>query len=230
MKCSNILFVLIQFFMLRIDSKFQTFILQVGKMSKVYVKTYNPYTISGDDFASVQSRAMRRIVFSPNKKDAISISKLHDGCLLISNGNKVPFEFTISREGKCIAVIEHRANDQAVNINTNWRLTEAGVENRQINTNPDLIRSAIMNIDVQCDGISRIDLKVDDSGFAACTFTRELLFVRMNGNHVVPRLMGFIENEKERVKRKMQAEIPAIEKAYFRKCFYEVFLPQNPNH
>lgn len=213
-------------------------------MSKVYVKPYHDYTISGNDFASVHSVAMRRIVFSPNRKDAVSVAELNDGCLLISNKNKVPFEFTISRENKVIAVIRSCGNDQSVNINTNWRLTGSGVENRQINTNPDLVRSLIMNIDVQCEGIGRIDLKVDDSGYAACVFSRELLFVRMNGNHAVPRLMGFIENEKERMKRELQAEISGIfevekerierelraEKAYFRKCFNEVFLPQNPNH
>lgn len=48
-------------------------------------------------------------------------------------------------------------------------------------------------------GIGRIDLKVDDSGCAACVISNsELLFIRFNGNRVVPRLEGFIQNETSR--------------------------------
>lgn len=196
-------------------------------MSKLYVKPYDDYIISGNDFASVQSGAMRRIVFSPNKKDAVSVSELRDGCLLINNENQVPFEFTISREHKVIAVVKHCGTDRVVRVNTNWRLTENGVENREIHTNPDLVRSTVLNIDVRCTGIGRIDLKVDESGFAACVFSRELLFVRMNGNHAVPRLLGYIEAEKARLSQMFDAQCPEIGKAYFEKIFYEVFLPSN---
>lgn len=199
-------------------------------MAKIYVKPYADYTISGNDFAMVRSDAMRRIVFSPDRKNAISITELRDGCLMINNENQVPFEFSISRLPKIIAVVKYNGNDSLLNINTNWRLKESGVENREIHTNPDLIRSPHINIDVRCNGIGRIDLKIDESGYAACVFSRELLFVRMNGNHSVPRLLGFIENEKEQIKREHVAELPAIGKAFFQKWFFESFLPNNTNN
>lgn len=47
--------------------------------------------------------------------------------------------------------------------------------------------------------LGRIAMKIENGGFAACVFSRELLFVRMNGNHAVPRLLGFIENEAVRL-------------------------------
>lgn len=38
-----------------------------------------------------------------------------------------------------------------------------------------------------------MDLKVDESGFACCVFTeRDLIFVRMNGNHAFPRICDYI--------------------------------------
>lgn len=118
-------------------------------------------------------------------------------------------------------------------INTNWRLDEKAVTNREIHTNPTLTRSNHVNIDVDVEGIGRIDVKLNDSGFAACVFSRELLYVRMNGNSV-PRLLGFIENEKNRALQNSaaidEAAKAAIGKEYFQKWFFERFLQRNPNH
>lgn len=180
----------------------------VAEMSKVYVKFYGQYTMDGADFGRIRGDDMRRVLFSPDKKHALTISELQDGCLLINNGSDAPFEFSLTRDHKMVANI--RVEDGALKINSNWRVTESGVENREIHTNPNLLRSPIINFDYETDGIARLDLKNNRSGFAACVFSRELLFVRMNGDHVVPRLMGFIENEKERLMRNTHANHPAI--------------------
>lgn len=71
--------------------------------------------------------------------------------------------------------------------------------NTEIHTNPDLIASKNLNIDIDVSGIGRVDLKIEKSGCAACVFSKnELLFVRLNGNRVIPRLEGFIDNETHR--------------------------------
>lgn len=50
-----------------------------------------------------------------------------------------------------------------------------------------------MNIEIQAAGITRVDLKINGSGFAACVLSeKDFLFMRMNGNHAVPRLMDII--------------------------------------
>lgn len=135
------------------------------------------------------------------------------------------YDFSLTRANKIIANIVVK-KDKLV-INSNWKLTEQGVANREIHTNPDIFRSPSLNFNVAADGIGRMDVKLNASGYAAMVFTRELLFVRMNGNRAVPRLMGFIENEKE---QHLRAAENAIGKAYFRKVFAEKLLPPNPNH
>lgn len=63
-------------------------------------------------------------------------------------------------------------------------------------------------------GIGRVDLKIDNSGCAACVFSHsELLMVRMNGNRFVPKLEGFIEFEKT---RRLQAVKDDVGKKYFK--------------
>lgn len=169
-------------------------------MAKVYIKPYGSYEISGKDFPIVLSANMRRFVFSPNNHHSLSVCELRDGCLLISNNSRTPFSFSISRNQKVLAVINYVAtNDGALNINTNWRLSINGLENFFIHSNPDLIPSADMNMEIAGDGLARIDLKMDESGYAACAFSKkELLFVKFNGNHTFPRLEGFVEAEVQR--------------------------------
>lgn len=161
----------------------------------VYVKTYSDYEISGKDFGTVRNEAMRRILFTPDNVHSISIVVLRDGTLGIFNEGRVPFDFTISREKKIIAVVKFDADASALKINSNYRLTQTQLENREINTNPDLIRSANLNINlVNINGIGRIDLKIGESGNAACVLSdKELLFIRMNGHHSVPRLQAFMD-------------------------------------
>lgn len=137
-----------------------------------------------------------------------SITEMRDGCLCIKNDSKAAFNFTISRNRKLIAMVEYTGDDHLL-VNTNWRINSRGVQNREIHTNPDLNRSQNLHIDVRMEaGIGRIDLKVDESGCAACVFSNnELLFVRMNGNRVVPKLEGFIEQEIYRRVAKVKDDI-----------------------
>lgn len=170
-------------------------------MAKVYLKPYSEYEISGRDFVTVRSTNMRRIVFTPDYAHSIHVTELSDGCLGIFNETRTPFEFTVSRERKVIAYVKYNGAESAIRINSNYRLTQTGVENQEIHQNPDLVKSPILNIDmVNFDGLGRFNLKVEESGYAACVFTeRDLLFVRMNGHHSVPRLLTFIENRLERL-------------------------------
>lgn len=73
-------------------------------------------------------------------------------------------------------------------------LSTEGVTNREIHTNPDLLFSKNLNIELLDDAdVVRTDLKVDDSGFACCVLSQKhLLFVRLNGNHAMPRLMDIV--------------------------------------
>lgn len=168
-------------------------------MSKLYIKPYGSFVLTGRDFPTTESQMMRRILFSPDNIHSVSVVSLRDGTLLFTNQSKIRFEMSLSRNGKVLAVLKLRPDLNEVIINTNWRLTENGVKNREIHGNPDLIISKNINIDLQMDGIGRIDLKVNDSGFASCVFSaKELLFVRMNGPSVFPHLFGLIEAEAQR--------------------------------
>lgn len=167
-------------------------------MGKVYIKTYGQYVLSGKDFASINNDTMRRIVFSPNGKNSVSVVALRDGTLLLTNDANTSFEITISRGHRIMAVVKcaFDPDGSILKINSNWRLSSRGIENREIHTNPDLVISPHLNIDLDENGIGRVDLKIDDSGFACCAFTkRELLFVRMNGHHAVPKMAEFIAQE-----------------------------------
>lgn len=183
-------------------------------MAKIYVKLYDPFTISGLDFAPINSNAMRRIVFSPDGRSSISISQLPDGCLLLSNEGECPaFSFSISREQKVVAVVRfatYAGYGQSLCVNTNWLLYENGVKNIEIKTNPDLVRSTCLHIDIQVtDDIGRANLKIGKSGFAAMVFSKELYFMKMNGHHTVPRLLGYID----RIKRQSADEAAKTAKA-----------------
>lgn len=163
-------------------------------MSKVYVKLYDDYRLSGADFDLVDSDTLRRLVFSPDNIHSVSVVRLSDGTLLFTNEAKVAFEMTISRERKVLAVIKYRQNTPNLCFNTNWMLNKDGVTNREIYANPDLILSKMLNIEVQAkEDIIRLDFKIENSGFACGVFSRkDLLFMRMNGNHAMPRLMDII--------------------------------------
>lgn len=166
-------------------------------MSKVYVKPYTPFKITGKDFAALQSDSMRRVVFSPDDAHSISVATLQD-TLLLTNESKTKFEFTISRNRRILAVVKTRWQDDhgLLQINTNWKVSHDGVINREIHTNPNLVMSPNFNIDLEGDGIIRLDLKVDNSGFACCSFSeKDLLFVRMNGNHTFPKLLVAAKEE-----------------------------------
>lgn len=170
-------------------------------MSKVYIHPYSEYTVSGHDFGNLSSTEMRRVVMSPDNIHSLSLVELRDGCLLITNNSKIDFEFSISRNCKPLMMVTCKGSEPALLINTNWRLDKEGVMNREIHTNPDLKKAQTLNIDIGrgATGVGRIDLKIDESGFGGCVFSNtELLFIKMNGNHTVPRLEGFIENEIQR--------------------------------
>lgn len=168
-------------------------------MTKIFIKPYGQFRITGSDFVPIGNTDMRKIVFSPDNKFSISGVALRDGTLLLTNEGKVPFSFTIGRNGRTLAVVNYNGFPSLNINNNNWRLSIDGVTNREIHTNPDLIKSPHLNVDLNVDGLGRIDIKIDDTGFACCVFTdKDLLFVRMNGNHAVPRLNDFIQTEFDR--------------------------------
>lgn len=165
-------------------------------MTRVYVKTYSNFEITGNDFGVVSSENMHRIMFSPDGTHCLWLYQLPDGCLCIANNGDIQFGFTVSRGRKVVATVTCAANGSALKINTNWRLTNNGIENREIHTNPDLVTSSVLNIDIGSTGIGRLDLKDNNSGYAACIFSvKELLFVKMNGNHSFPRLESCVRSE-----------------------------------
>lgn len=170
-------------------------------MSRVYVKTYDPFSITGKDFPTVgDTHTQRRILFSPENKHVVSLNFLRDGMLLFSNESRADFQFTIGRNSRSMAVVKFKYSDEGeLLINNNFRVSKAGVRNREIHENPNTMISNTLHINVSGVGIGRVDLKVDESGFAACVFSDiQLMFVRMNGNHIVPRLNEFFQREFER--------------------------------
>lgn len=189
---------------------------------KLYIKPYGRAVLSGTDFQNVSIAQMRRIVFSPNGIHSISVVQLRDGTLLITNERQVEFDFSISRNHRVVAVVRYRKNATSLIINNNWLITQEGVENRTVSENPDLIFSQNLNIDVTCgEELMRVDMKVHESGVACGVFTdRDLLFVRMNGNHVMPRISEFI---KQSVEREI-SRLPPLSEAQVSE-----FLEQNPD-
>lgn len=128
--------------------------------------------------------------------------KLDDKTLFFSNGSKTEFSFTIGRLGKILAVFTY-ARD-TIFINNNWKVGLDGVHNRCIDRNPDLIKSKILHIEIAFDGIGRVDVKIGGSANAAAIFTeKDLLFVRMNGHHVFPRINELVEQQAQKIQRDM---------------------------
>lgn len=165
-------------------------------MTKVYVKLYDPFVLTGNDFPPISSNLLRRVVFSPDSIHSISVGALRDGALLFTNEAACEFQFSISRNHRVLAVIKCRRGPATLRINNNWLVTENGVENRPITENPDLLLSSNVNIDFEAQSIGRVDFKINESGFACGIFTeRDLIFLRMNGNHAFPRLVDFIAKE-----------------------------------
>lgn len=99
-------------------------------MVKVYIKVYGKYTINGKDFQQVKSGSMRRILFSPDNVHSFSVTEMKDGCLCLTNTSNIPFEFSLSRNGKLIALVKCDGVKQQLLVNTNWRITQNGVENK----------------------------------------------------------------------------------------------------
>lgn len=160
-------------------------------MSKTFIKLY-----SGYDFDPTEHDSLRRIVFSPDNIHSISLVSLADGTLLITNEKKIGFDFSISRGRKVIAIVKWKPQSGTLLISTNWMLNSEGVANREIHSNPYLGFSKFLNIELKTDEeIVRADLKVDESGFACCVFSmKDLLFMRFNGNHAMPRLVDVINS------------------------------------
>lgn len=58
----------------------------------------------------------------------------------------------------------------------------------------------MLNFEIGENSLGRLDLKIDSSGYAGCVFSgRDLLFVKMNGNHTISRLEGFIDAESRKM-------------------------------
>lgn len=162
-------------------------------MAKIFVKLYDEYRLTGNDFATAETGEFRRILFSPDNMHSISLVSLQDGTLLMTDEEDVPFEFSISGH-KVLTVIKYRGKKNTVYVNTNWKLDNDGVHSREIHTNPDLLFSKSLNIELQATGVTRFDLKVNKTGFAGCVLSEtDLLFMRMNGNHAIPRLLEIIK-------------------------------------
>lgn len=169
-------------------------------MSRVYIKFYDPVKISSRDFLEMNDKTVRRTIFSPDNKHSVALSPLRDGTLLFVNEGDIKFEWTITRNGRTLANFKYSAGK--ILINSNWKLNETGVENREIHYNPDIKYCDQLNFEISGDGLLRVDVKVNESGFAAATFSnRDLIFVRMNGNHAFPRLLGLIQGEKQKSKK-----------------------------
>lgn len=180
------------------------------KMSKVYVKIYNDFKVAGRDFLSMDGTTLRRILLSPDGKHSISLAPLRDGTLLFTNETKVPFEFSVTQNGRVLAVVKYESPGKLL-INSNWKLEGSRVVNREIHTNPELKFCDQVNFELNGDGdgsgLLRIDMKLDESGFAAALFSnRDLIFVRMNGNHAVPRLLGLMETKIQTAKQESKQE------------------------
>lgn len=169
-------------------------------MAKIYIKPYGRYTVSGSDFQTVESTSMRRIVLSPDNVHSVSIEPLENGYLCIVNTNRIPIDFTVSRVGKVMATVKFPGVSSKLLINTNWRLNLDGVQNRTISKTPDLYRCKKLNIDFSNIGLSRFDLKIEETGYATCVFSKnELLFVSMDGDRVMTFIQEFIETEAARL-------------------------------
>lgn len=165
-------------------------------MTKIYVKLYDDFGITGSDFVQTHSTELRRIVFSPDGVHCVSVVSFKDGTLLFTNEAAVEFNFSISRNRRILAVVLYRRNATSLAINNNWLLMDEGVRNWTINTNPNLILSENLNIEFSGSKLARIDFKINESPVAGAFFTeRDLVFVRTNGNHVFPRLSDHIQRE-----------------------------------
>lgn len=135
-------------------------------MSRIYLQMYAPFSVSGKDFLKVDSASnlQRRILFSSDNKHLVYLNFLRDGLLLFTNETKVEFQFTVGRNARSMALVKFEHNDVGkIYVNNNFKISKAGVMNREIYENPNTMISSILHGNVNGDGVGRIDLKVDDS-------------------------------------------------------------------
>lgn len=188
-------------------------------MTKIYVKLYDNSLLSGSDFAQIRNSDLRRLVFSPDNVHGISVVPLQDGTLLFTNEADIGFDFSISRNRRVLAVVKYRESTTSLVINNNWLLLQDAVQNRAINQNPDLLFSENLNINFEGSALARVDLKINSSPIAGAFFTeRDLIFIRMNGNHAFPRMCEHINSEASSI----SARLPITEAQVL------AFLNNNP--
>lgn len=169
-------------------------------MTKIYVKLYDDFEITGRDFVAMKSDTPRRLIFSPNGTNSISVVSLKDGTLLFTNGSQCEFDFSVSRNGRLLARVNYEKMAESLTLNNNWLLNQECVQNRFDGTNADMVRSEILNIDFEGTALGRVDFKINTSPIAAGFFTQHnLVFVRMNGNHAFPRLKELVQSEAARM-------------------------------
>lgn len=170
-------------------------------MVKIHMKKsrFSLITICTNLFRGLPKKLkLRHFEISPDGRHSISVVALRDGTLLLTNEAKTPYTFSISRDRRVMATVQCVPDTSNLIINTNWRINDNGVQNPEILANPDIIMSPKLNIDLDYDGFGRVDLKIDNSGFACCVMNEKyLLFVRMNGNHVFPKLVESIRGQIE---------------------------------
>lgn len=123
-------------------------------MSKLYVKLYGAYTVSGQDFQTQTCDAIRRTVFSPDNVHSVSMVSLRDGTLLFTNEGQISFDVTIARGRRVLAVLKYWPKSSYLAINNNWRIQGDTVENTTIHENLDLIASPHVNIELRMQAFS----------------------------------------------------------------------------
>lgn len=99
-------------------------------MVVVYAKVYSEYTLQSRNLGMVQSDNVRRLVFPPDNRHSIILTKMKDGCLCFTNDSNIPFAFTLSRDNTMIARITYNDVAPRLFINTQWILDQEQVINK----------------------------------------------------------------------------------------------------
>lgn len=161
------------------------------------MKLYGTYQISGVDFGTINNFT-NRLTFSPDDIHSVSIQKMADNCLLITNNGNIDFEFTITRGMVPMAIVKY-CNRNGIIVNKQWRIVESEMMNRELDSEPIKEASKHLKFEIGTNGNGRFDIKFDKKDFVALFFDHQKLYMcRYNGDYAMNHFEEFIERECDR--------------------------------
>lgn len=157
-------------------NSFLLFIYSFAK--KIFVRVFGRTELSSTDFETI-TEFDHRLTFSPDQIHSVFLNFLGQGNYSVSNPNNIPYNFSVTRNGRAVASIAVNLN--GLTINNQWRIKGKFVYSRPLNANPKILRSRTLNFEIG--DANRFDISHENESFASILMNdKEIYSVQFNGN------------------------------------------------